>query len=131
MVSIKGKNVDVNINVNIIGENAEVNLPGLLLPSKNQSFTYHSNVIHKSGGSTTVQKVRTVADDNGYGDFFGIIKVDPNAQKSVTEQVNNNILLSTDARIESKPQLEIYADDVRRTPCGRIFRDRCPRLSCR
>lgn len=113
VVSIKGKKVDVNINVNILGENAEVNLPGLLLPSKNQSFTYHSNVIHKSGGSTTVQKVRTVADDNGYGDFFGIIKVDPNAQKSVTEQVNNNILLSTDARIESKPQLEIYADDVK------------------
>jgi len=113
VVSIKGKNVDVNINVNIIGKNAEVNLPGLLLPSKNQSFTYHSNVIHQSGGSTTIQKVRTVADDNGYGDFFGIIKVDPNAQKSVTEQVNNNILLSTDARIESKPQLEIYADDVK------------------
>ena len=108
VVSIKGKNVDVNINVNIIGKNA-----GLLLPSKNQSFTYHSNVIHQSGGSTTIQKVRSVADDNGYGDFFGIIKVDPNAQKSVTEQVNNNILLSTDARIESKPQLEIYADDVK------------------
>ena len=113
VVSATGKKVDVNINVNITGENATVNLPGLLLPSKDESFTYHSTVVHKVGHSTTTQKVRTVADSNGYGDFFGIIKVNPDAQKSVTEQVNNNILLSEDARIESKPQLEIYADDVK------------------
>ena len=113
VVSIKGKKVGVNITVNITGANATVKLPGLLLPSKDENFTYHSTVIHQVGGSATTQKVRTIADSNGYGDFFGIIKVQPDAQKSVTEQVNNNILLSTDARIESKPQLEIYADDVK------------------
>ena len=113
VVSVTGKNVDVNITVNITGANANVKLPGLLLPTKDENFTYHSTVIHQVGGSSTTQKVRTIADANGYGDFFGIIKVQPNAQKSVTEQVNNNILLSEDARIESKPQLEIYADDVK------------------
>lgn len=113
VVSIKGKKIDVNITVTITGKNATVNLPGLLLPSEGESFTYHSTVIHQEGGSTTTQKVRTVADANGYGDFFGIIKVQPDAQKSVTEQINNNILLSEEARIESKPQLEIYADDVK------------------
>ena len=113
VVSIKGKKVSVNITVNITGKNATVKLPGLLLPSKDESFTYHSTVIHQEGGSTTTQKVRTVANENGYGDFFGIIKVQPDAQKSVTEQVNNNILLSENARIESMPQLEIYADDVK------------------
>lgn len=113
VASITGKKVDVNINVNILGEHSTVNLPGLLLPAKDESFTYHSNVVHTVGNSKTTQKVRTVASDNGYGDFFGIIKVNPDAQKTETEQVNNNILLSTDARIESKPQLEIYADDVK------------------
>ena len=113
VASFTGKKVDVNITVNITGQNATVNLPGLLLPSKDESFTYHSTVIHQVGGSTTTQNVRTIADQNGYGDFFGVIKVQPDAQKSVTEQVNNNILLSADARIESKPQLEIYADDVK------------------
>ena len=113
VVSITGKKVDVTITVNITGANATVKLPGLLLPSKDENFTYHSTVIHQAGGSTTTQKVRTIADANGYGDFFGIIKVQPDAQKSTTEQVNNNILLSEDARIESKPQLEIYADDVK------------------
>ena len=113
VVSIIGKKVDVNITVNITGANATVKLPGLMLPSKDESFTYNSTVIHQVGGSSTTQKVRTIADANGYGDFFGIIKVQPDAQKSVTEQVNNNILLSEDARIESKPQLEIYADDVK------------------
>ncbi|MCR5455301.1 MAG: SufD family Fe-S cluster assembly protein [Bacteroidales bacterium] len=113
VISIAGNNVDVNINVNITGENSTVNLPGLMLPSQDESFTYHSHVTHAVGLSNTTQKVRTVADLNGYGDFFGIIKVNPDAQKSITEQVNNNILLSEDARIESKPQLEIYADDVK------------------
>jgi len=113
VVSLRGKNVEVNINVNIVGQNATVKLPGLLLPSLDETFTYHSNVVHSVGGSSTIQKVRTIADKNGVGDFFGIIKVLPNAQKSVTEQVNNNILLSSDSRVESKPQLEIYADDVK------------------
>ena len=113
VVSLDGHQVDTNINVNILGENSTVNLPGLLLPTDGENLTYHSTVIHQAGRSTTTQKVRTVADGNGFGDFFGIIKVQPDAQKSVTEQVNNNILLSTDARIESKPQLEIYADDVK------------------
>lgn len=113
VVSLDGHQVDTNINVNILGENSTVNLPGLLLPTESENLTYHSTVIHQAGRSTTTQKVRTVADGNGFGDFFGIIKVQPDAQKSVTEQVNNNILLSTDARIESKPQLEIYADDVK------------------
>ena len=93
VVSLRGKNVDVNINVNIVGQNATVKLPGLLLPSLDETFTYHSNVVHSVGGSSTIQKIRTIADKNGVGDFFGIIKVLPNAQKSVTEQVNNNILL--------------------------------------
>lgn len=113
MVSVSGKNVDANIHINIAGENSTVNLPGLMLPAKDESFAYKSNVVHSVGHSSTTQKVRTVADHNGYGDFYGIIKVNPDAQKSVTEQVNNNILLSADARIESKPQLEIYADDVK------------------
>jgi Fe-S cluster assembly protein SufD len=112
-VSVYGRKAEVNININITGENSHVKLPGLLLPFEDERFTYHSNIVHSAGLSTTVQKVRTVAAENGFGSFFGIIKVESGAQKSVTEQVNNNILLSENARIESRPQLEIYADDVK------------------
>lgn len=110
---INGKNVNVNLNVEINGEHSTFRAPGIIMPGEGQSFRYNSVIDHKAGKSATYQKVRTVANGNGQADFFGIVKVERDAQKSETEQVNNNILLTETARIESKPQLEIYADDVK------------------
>ncbi len=110
---INGGNVKVNLNAEIIGEGSTLRAPGIILPGEGQSFKYTSTIDHKAGHSNTFQKVRTVADGNGQADFFGIVKVERDAQKTETAQVNNNILLTENARIESKPQLIIYADDVK------------------
>lgn len=110
---INGKSLDIKIDVEIIGEHSTFRAPGIIMPGDGQDFRYNSVIDHKAGHSSTYQKVRTVANGNGKADFFGIVKVERDAQKSETEQVNNNILLTETARIESKPQLEIYADDVK------------------
>ena len=56
---------------------------------------------------------RQVLDDRARAVFHGRIVVQPDAQKTVSEQSNQNLLLSRDAEIDTKPQLEIYADDVK------------------
>jgi len=113
VAAINGNNINVDLKVDIEGEHSTFRAPGIIMPGSGQNFSYHSVIDHKAGHSATIQKVRTVANGDGQADFFGIVKVERDAQKSETEQVNNNILLTETARIESKPQLEIYADDVK------------------
>ncbi len=111
--NFSGKLVQTILNVNIIGEGSTLQAPGISMPSGNQVFDYLSFINHRVGNCTSTQKIRTIASDNGYSNFYGLIKVAKDAQKTETDQINNNILLSETARIESKPQLEIYADDVK------------------
>jgi Fe-S cluster assembly protein SufD len=110
---LAGKSVDTKINVDFNGENSSLSLPIILMPSQDEKFDFKTVVNHNVGHCISNQVVRAVVDKNGVSDFYGLVKVLPNAQKTETNQVNNNILLSDDARALSKPQLEIYADDVK------------------
>ncbi|MDR1762218.1 MAG: SufD family Fe-S cluster assembly protein, partial [Bacteroidales bacterium] len=69
-------------------------------------------VKHNCTDCETVENFKILAADHGYGVFDGMIYVAPHAIKTQAKQSNKNILLSPNARIFSKPQLEIYADDV-------------------
>jgi len=110
---IAGKTNNYNLNVDFLGEDSVLNLPTILMPSDNEKINFQSVINHNVSRCNSKQTVRSVVSGNGVSDFYGLIKVAKNAQKTQAEQVNNNILLSENARALSKPQLEIYADDVK------------------
>ena len=95
------------------GENAETNSCGLYLTDKWQHVDNFVNVDHAFPHCTSNQLFKGVLDDMSTGAFNGRILVRPDAQKTLAYQKNNNILMTDDAKMDSKPQLEIYADDVK------------------
>ncbi len=95
------------------GERAECNSYGLYLSDKWQHVDNFVNVDHAFPNCTSNQLFKGVLDDMSTGAFNGRIMVRPDAQGTLAYQKNNNILLTDDARMDTKPQLEIFADDVK------------------
>ena len=95
------------------GEGAESNSYGLFLADKWQHIDNYVNVEHAFPNCTSNQLFKGVLDDMSTGAFNGRILVRPDAQGTLAYQKNNNILLTDDARMDTKPQLEIYANDVK------------------
>ncbi|HUX57937.1 MAG TPA: Fe-S cluster assembly protein SufD [Bacteroidales bacterium] len=95
------------------GEGAESNSYGLFLTDKFQHVDNFVNVDHAFPHCTSNQLFKGVLDDMSTGAFNGRILVRQDAQGTLAYQKNNNILLTDDARMDTKPQLEIYADDVK------------------
>ncbi|MCU0409165.1 MAG: Fe-S cluster assembly protein SufD [Bacteroidales bacterium] len=95
------------------GERAEANSYGLYLTDKWQHVDNYVNVDHAFPNCTSNQLFKGVLDEMSTGAFNGRILVRQDAQGTMAYQKNNNILLTDDARMDTKPQLEIYADDVK------------------
>jgi Fe-S cluster assembly protein SufD len=95
------------------GEGAECNSYGLFLADKWQHIDNFVNVDHAFPHCTSNQLFKGVLDDMSTGAFNGRIMVRPDAQGTLAYQRNNNILLTDDAKMDTKPQLEIFADDVK------------------
>jgi Fe-S cluster assembly protein SufD len=112
-VTLHGGMVRNNLNVKMNGEGAETNALGLFLIDRNQHVDSYTLIEHRKPHCTSNQHYKGVLDDDSTGAFNGKIHVYPDAQKTEAYQSNNNILLTDTARMNTKPQLEIYADDVR------------------
>jgi len=97
------------------GEGADATLDGLSMLRGRQHTDYHTILEHAKPHCTSWEYFNGVFDEKSRGVFTGRIIVQPGAQKTDSKQTNNNLLLSQDARADSQPQLEIYADDVRCT----------------
>jgi Fe-S cluster assembly protein SufD len=95
------------------GEGAESHSYGLYLADKWQHIDNYVNVDHAFPHCTSDQLFKGVLDDMATAAFNGRIHVCQDAQGTVAYQKNNSILLTDDARMDTKPQLEIYADDVK------------------
>ncbi len=95
------------------GERAESNSFGLYLTDKWQHVDNFVNIDHAFPNCTSNQLFKGVLDDMSTGAFNGRILVRPDAQGTLAYQKNNNILMTDDAKMDTKPQLEIYADDVK------------------
>jgi Fe-S cluster assembly protein SufD len=95
------------------GEGAESHSYGLYLADKWQHVDNFVYVEHAAPKCTSNQLFKGVLDDMSTGAFNGRILVRPDAQGTIAYQKNNNILLTDDAKMDTKPQLEIYADDVK------------------
>ncbi|HLN21261.1 MAG TPA: Fe-S cluster assembly protein SufD [Bacteroidales bacterium] len=95
------------------GENAECNSSGLFLADKFQHIDNYVNVDHAFPNCTSNQLFKGVLDDMSTAAFNGRILVREGAQKTLAYQKSNSILLTDDAKMDTKPQLEIFADDVK------------------
>lgn len=95
------------------GEHASLHLYGMGIEDRNRHLDTYSRIEHKKGHCDTDELFKYVLDDEATGAFTGLIKVDQGADKTEAYQNNRNIVGSDNARMFSKPQLEIYNDDVK------------------
>ena len=111
--SLRGKQLRNNLNVLLNQENCESHLYGLYYISENDQIDNHTTVDHKKPNCFSNEYYKGIIDDNATGTFNGKIYVRPNAQKTNAFQSNKNLVLTDSASINAKPQLEIWADDVK------------------
>ncbi len=104
-----------NIRTKLAGEGLECVLNGLYLTRNEQLADHHMIVEHAQPHCASHEYFNGILDDKSKGVFHGRIYVHPIAQKTDAKQTNKNLLLSDDATADTKPQLEIYADDVKCT----------------
>lgn len=104
-----------NLRVRLAGEGLEAILNGLYLTRGEQLADHHMIVEHAQPHCASHEYFNGILDDKSRGVFHGRILVRPGAQKTDAKQTNKNLLLSDEAVAHTKPQLEIYADDVKCT----------------
>jgi len=112
-VSIGGRLARNDINAVFEGEGGECSLNGLYLANGRQHVDNHTRIDHAVPRCTSREYYKGIINDHGRGVFNGFVYVHPDAQHTDAQQSNSNLLLSPDAEIDTKPQLEIYADDVK------------------
>jgi len=101
-----------SLTVNLVGKGANCRLRGLWLLGGNADVKFDVRMNHEVGLCTSEQIFKGIEGGSARSDFFGLIKVAPDAQKTDARQQCHNLLLTEEARAAAKPQLEIYADDV-------------------
>lgn len=103
------------LDIDIIhgGERAFAKLNAFYLLDGKETFDLHATVEHAVPNGTTEENVRIIAADHAKAVFNGRIHIHRDAQKTLAELNNRNLLMSNEAEINTKPELEIYADDVR------------------
>lgn len=112
-LTFNGNFVRNDVNVYVNGQNAETNLNGAYIVKTNQLVDNHTVVDHLVANCQSNELYKGVLYDKSTAVFNGKVFVRPNAQKINAFQSNGNVLLSDDASVNSKPELEIYADDVK------------------
>ena len=111
-IAYSGLLTRADVNVSLSGRGARCELYGLFIGAANQHIDHHTRVDHLVGDTHSVEHYRGILDGSSRGVFNGKVIVRPNAQHITAQQKNHNLLLSPQAEIDTKPELEIYADDV-------------------
>ena len=112
LVVLPGQRADVNLQIELAGPGASLDLAGLYLCTCNEKVNLHIDVRHTCGGCNSRQLFKGLVGGTSRVAFDGLVYVGPDAQKTSALQENHSILLSDEAFVETRPQLEIYADDV-------------------
>lgn len=112
-VTLHGGIIRNNTKVTLNGEGAENNTTGLFLTDKSQHVDNYVFINHAKPNCHSNQLFKGVLDDVSTGSFNGRILVSRDAQKTLAYQKNSNLLLKNTAKMNTRPQLEIYADDVK------------------
>ena len=111
-VALPGCSADLCVEVDLCGAGCEAEIRGLYVLPENECLDLRVLLRHNVGGCTSHQLFKGVVGGTARAGFDGLIYVAKDALKTKAYQENHNILLSEGARVESRPQLEIYADDV-------------------
>jgi Fe-S cluster assembly protein SufD len=125
--TLSGALVRNNLNIVLDDEGIESHLNGLYLTNENQVVDNHTLVDHRKPKCNSNELYKGIIDGKSTATFNGKIFVRKDAQKTNAFQSNKNILLSDDGTINTKPQLEIYADDVKcshGTSTGKLDEDK-------
>ncbi|MBR5062978.1 MAG: Fe-S cluster assembly protein SufD [Prevotella sp.] len=101
------------VNLVFKGEGAECNLCGCVIADKEQHVDNNTLIDHQVGHCTSHELYKYVLDEKSQGAFAGRVLVRPGAQKTISEEVNQNLCTTREARMYTQPMLEIYADDVK------------------
>ena len=112
-ISLNGGIVRNNLNIVLDAEHCEAHLYGLYFQKGQNHVDNHTVVDNVKPNCFSNELYKGIMDDNATGVFNGKIFVRPQAQKTNAYQSNKNILLSGSATVNTKPQLEIFADDVK------------------
>jgi Fe-S cluster assembly protein SufD len=120
--AVGGALARVNIQTALAGTGASAFLDGLYLLDGTQHVDHQTRIEHIAPHCTSHEVYKGILTGRSHGVFNGQVYVYPEAQKTDGKQENNNLLLSDHARIDTKPQLEIFADDVKCTHGATIGR---------
>ena len=104
-----------NVYTTLGGDAAEAVLNGLYMVDGSQHVDHQTRIEHVAPNCPSHELYKGILDGNSHGVFNGKVYVHPEAQKTDGKQSNNNLLLSDGAKVDTKPQLEIFADDVKCT----------------
>jgi Fe-S cluster assembly protein SufD len=112
-ITMGGGIIRNNLNIEMDGEHIESYMNGLFMLNGKSHVDNHTVVDHQKPNGYSNELYKGILDDNSTGVFNGKIYVREDAQKTNAFQTNNNIILSDKATVDTKPQLEIWADDVK------------------
>jgi Fe-S cluster assembly protein SufD len=108
-----GRLVRNDIAIALRGPGARTDLFGLLLAGRGQHVDDHTLIRHAAGATVSSESFRGIIGERGRGVFNGKVVVEPGCQRIDARQSNDNLLLGEHAEIDTKPELEIYANDVK------------------
>lgn len=112
LLILPGVDCSVPVRIDLDGEGASADIAGLYLSTGSQKVDISIDLRHNVGGCTSSQLFKGIASGCSRASFYGKVLVCRDAQQTKALQTNNNILLSREALVQTRPQLEIYADDV-------------------
>lgn len=113
LIALPGVSADVSLKIDLNGEGARFALNGVGISTADEKIRVHVELRHNVPGCSSSQLFKNLVGGMARVDFYGRIIVAQDAQKTEAYQANHNLLLSDTARVNTKPQLEIYADDVK------------------
>ena len=113
LLVMPGVSCDIRLDVRLAGEGAEANVYGAYVCGGQEKVKIAVDMRHDVPYCNSRQLFKGIAGGDSRVDFYGKIIVAQDAQRTEAYQENHNILLSDGARVDTKPQLEIYADDVK------------------
>jgi len=114
-ISLGAKLARNDIHSQLLGEQAHVTMDGMYLVTGKQHVDNHTRIDHAVPNTTSEEIYKGVLDGDSHAVFNGKVIVHKDAQKTDANQSNRNLLLSRTCEIDTKPEMEIYADDVK---CG-------------
>ena len=112
-VVLPGESRDIDVSIDLVGPGAEAHIKALYLCKADEKVNFRILMHHRAPGCRSTQLINGIAGGQAQVHFDGTIVVAPDAQQTEAYQENHNIVLTEEAKVVTKPQLEIYADDVK------------------